>query len=288
VLLARNGKTDIGRNGMFLQPGDRITTGAAGKATVLFRNGSKMRLFENSDFEITRVAEAAATRERSFDFELNLRKGSLRGNLRQGRQTARIRTPVVVIGVKGTVFRVTEEPAEGTSVAVTEGQLAITNSNSSVEVGPGQRVRRAKVFDELSEKLEDLPNQIVMLPSTPIIDFSQPGQQVVNVTLQMTDVRSQKNVSVRGPIYLESFYYNIRFPASVSLDSEGTARVPMRISPPRLDDPDFDGRIIVRAYLDSSRFDGFGEGSLVLKSQGFLNERKLEIDASSGEVLLED
>lgn len=286
LTLQENGRTAAARPGKLLREDDVIQTGRDGRVTVLFRNGSALRLFENSELSIRRARETLIE-ERSFEIDLNLKTGSLRANFLPGRQIARLHTPVVQIDVQGTVFRV-NEGSQGSTIAVTEGRLLVSNGNSSLTLYPGQRLNQVSFLDDLSEKLETIPTQLVVESAPSRVDLGTSELQTLTLLLQLTDLQSRRIVRSSGPVYLESDYYNLRFPSSANLDSTGFVRIPVKIGPPPLADKKFDGRIIIRAFLDGSRFDPHGEGSLILETVGFPVERKLAIDATSGMVQVEE
>ena len=50
VTLSKSMRTTQGREGLMLYERDLVRTGVDGKATILFRDGSEIRLFENTEF----------------------------------------------------------------------------------------------------------------------------------------------------------------------------------------------------------------------------------------------
>ena len=52
VTLSKSMRTTQGREGLLLYERDLVRTGVDGKATILFRDGSEIRLFENTEFQI--------------------------------------------------------------------------------------------------------------------------------------------------------------------------------------------------------------------------------------------
>ena len=277
----QTGRKLVARSGSFLGEEDILETGKDGRVSILFRNGSKIRLFEDTKLSIQKALEANIA-TRAFEIEIQLHMGSLRANFLPGQQIASIQTPQATIKVDGTVFRMEEKPGSGTTISMTEGKLFVNNGVSSMELFPGQRLSEVKYLDELSTKLENMKTQIFMNLTPETVDLREFTTQKMTLTLQLADLRSSKVVRSAGKIYLESDFYNLRLPSRTSLDSSGFVRVPVRIQPPRVSDKAFDGQIVVRAFLDSARHNSHGEGSLVLNTQGTQPKRKLLIDASQG------
>ena len=57
VILSKSMRTTQGREGLPFYERDLIRKGVDGKATILFRDGSKIRLFENTEFQIQEASE---------------------------------------------------------------------------------------------------------------------------------------------------------------------------------------------------------------------------------------
>jgi hypothetical protein len=277
----QTGRKLVARSGSFLGEEDILETGKDGRVSILFRNGSKIRLFEDTKLSIQKALEANIV-TRAFEIEIQLHTGSIRANFLPGQQIASIQTPQATIKVDGTVFRMEEKPRSGTTISMTEGKLFVNNGVSSMELFPGQRLSEVKYLDELSTKLENMKTQIFMNLTPETVDLREFTTQKMTLTLQLADLKSSKVVRSAGKVYLESDFYNLRLPSMTSLDNSGFVRVPVRIQPPRVSDKAFDGQIVVRAFLDGARYNLHGEGSLVLNTQGTQPKRKLLIDASQG------
>ncbi len=273
-------KTRRGREGLILYAGEQVRTGKDSKATVEFRDGSRFRLFRETDFVIESGSEQQ-TRERTFKFQLALNIGSLQGRLRRGRQRTRLRTPTAIVGVKGTSVRVTELAEGKATVALSEGLVEVKNAVSSAELNPGQWLHEITRIDELSEKIADMPNILYLKTEQYDLDFSD-GQTIqLFISIQMEDAQSGKITKRSGPVRLESEYYSIRMPSRVYLDADGFFRVPVEIDPPRKDDQEFNGLILVHANMDEVGFDDVGEGIIVFRVIGPTRKRTLLIEPRS-------
>ena len=98
AVTAKSPKGRRGINGMLLFAGDKISTAENSKATIEYRDGSRVRLFQNSQL-VLNLSEEQSTSKRTFKFQLSLKKGSLRGRFLKRLQRTRIRTPTAQIGV---------------------------------------------------------------------------------------------------------------------------------------------------------------------------------------------
>ena len=105
AVTAKSQKGRRGINGMLLFAGNKINTAENSKATIEYRDGSRVRLFQNSQL-VLNFSEEQATSKRTFKFQLSLNKGSLRGRFLKRLQRTRIRTPTAQIGIKGTTVRI--------------------------------------------------------------------------------------------------------------------------------------------------------------------------------------
>ena len=136
AVTAKSPKGRRGIDGMLLFAGDKISTAGNSKATIEYRDGSRVRLFQNSQL-ILNLSEEQATSKRTFKFQISLKKGSLRGRFLKGLQRTRIRTPTAQIGVKGTTVRIKDNDNRAT-VSLTEGQVEVSNLSSKTLLNPGQ------------------------------------------------------------------------------------------------------------------------------------------------------
>jgi hypothetical protein len=125
-LTASTGKVEVGRGeppvwktasaGDSLAAGDRVRTGADGRAELM-HDGATLRVYPNS---VLRLPEAEASRG------VGLEKGSsLFDVLHQEREGFEVRTPEVVVSVKGTRFGVSVEDGGDAAVAVFRGLVGV-------------------------------------------------------------------------------------------------------------------------------------------------------------------
>jgi len=119
--------------GMYLYPGDTVRTGKNSKAIVLYANGAETKINELTELI---VGEEQTQEEK----KIRLRKGIIWNRTLGVRAKLMIRTPVAVIGVRGTQFDTSVEEATGdTSVYVYEGVVTLKNAFGAVDVTAGQK-----------------------------------------------------------------------------------------------------------------------------------------------------
>ena len=276
AVTAKSPKGRRGINGMLLFSGDKINTAENSKATIEYRDGSRVRLFQNSQL-VLNFSEEQATSKRTFKFQLSLNKGSLRGRFLKGLQRTRIRTPTAQIGVKGTTLRVKDNDNRAT-VSLTEGQVEISNLTSRTILNPGQWLNDFSRTEDLTKKVSPMPNILHIKTFDYELDFRDGKSKELKFSVQLQHDISGKSVARSGIVMFESDYYSIHLPKSFMLDKKGFARVLVGIDPPRLIDPEFNGLITVRAFLDQEGFDDVAEGSLVLKILNAGKKRTLLIN----------
>ncbi|MGK5092658.1 FecR family protein [Deltaproteobacteria bacterium TL4] len=283
VTISRSNKRTLGRNGLLLYANDQITTGVAGKVTVLFRDGSEIRLFENTQFTIE-SGEEIPTRKRTFQYKLFMKLGSFWGKFIKERQETSIRTPTATIGIKGTTLRISEAEDKA-SVALAEGKISVKNATSEVELIPGKRIKEFSKTDQLAEKIEDIPYKLFINSETYQLDFKEGDSKKFRLDIQIGEVANKKNLKRAGAIYLKSNYNGVRFPSDVKLDADGFTRVPIEIDPPRKDDDEFDGSILIWAVMDDTQSDDVGEGTLLIKTKSQQAKQNIRFDANSGDMI---
>ena len=280
AVTAKSPKGRRGINGMLLFAGDKISTIENSKATIEYRDGSRVRLFQNSQV-VLNLSEEQGTSLRTFKFKLSLNKGSLRGRFLKGLQRTIISTPTAQIGIIGTTFRIKDYDNSAT-VSLTEGQLEVSNLSSKTMLNPGQWLPDFGRTEDLSEKVAQLPNILHLKTFDYELDFRDGKSKKLKLSVQLQHTISGKSVQQSGLVGFESNYYSIRLPKKIMLDKKGFARVLVKIAPPRMTDPGFKGLITIRAFMDQDGFDDLAEGSLVLKIFNAGKKRTLLINPEGG------
>jgi hypothetical protein len=275
-----NGETVQARIGLLLRAGDTVVTADQSRATIKFRDGSEIRLFQNTRF-VLQAAKESVGNDRSFRFDLLLRAGSLWGLFVKQHQTAKISTPTATIGIKGTTLRITEQDNTA-RVALTEGLIEVSNERKTVELEPGKRLVNFTRVDDLSLKIEPIPFKLEMRSEKRKLAFAGNQPEEVFVTLQLTNVTTGREVPRAATIYFRSNYDKITYPPMAKLDQRGFARVPLTVAPPEAADAQLNGNVYVWAVIDQADADDTGEGRILFNIPVSAGEEHIKIDAEKG------
>lgn len=120
------GSWSTASDGMALYQGDRIRTGAGGKAVIVWFDASVTRLDENTEVDIiTLITEG----NRSIELDQNNGRTWNRVLVASGVSSYSVETPTAVASVRGTGFAVTANDNEST-IAVVEGSIQTTSLGS--------------------------------------------------------------------------------------------------------------------------------------------------------------
>ena len=268
-----------GRNGLLLKAGDTVVTDKEARATIKFRDGSEIRLFPNTNFLVE--SKEAEGGERFFKLNLFMKAGGIWGNFVKQKQIAQIGSPTATIGIKGTTLRLTDRDGQA-RVALTEGLIEVKNDRSTVEVQPGKRLSSFSRSDELSKKLEDIPYRLDMQSEKQQLAFEAGKAEEVYINVQLVDIKSGAAVTRPGLVYLRSNYDRITYPAKVSLDARGFARVALKIAPPEAIDAALNGSVYVWAVIDQEDADDTSEGRILFKIPVPAGKERVKVDSKTG------
>ena len=282
VVQKSDGATVSGRIGLLLRSGDTIVTLEQARATIKFRDGSEIRLFQNTRFVLQGARESAGS-DRSFKLDLQLRAGSIWGLLAKQRQLAKISTPTATIGVKGTTLRVTEENNKA-RVAITEGVIDVSNDVKTIELEAGKRLTAFTRSEDLALKVQPIPYKIDAKADKRQLAFEKNQPESVFVNLQIVDVATGREVARSAKLYFRSNYDRVTFPAAAQLDERGFARVALTFAPPEPADAQLNGSVFVWAVVDQEDGDDTGEGRLLFTIPVQAGQEKIRIEADKGET----
>lgn len=117
---------------------DVLRTGEAARLSIELADASNITMGENAEL---RVDEFVYTPDTGTEATLNLVKGALLfiGDKLRGeeRRDVRVRTPVAILGARGTHFWV--GPIDGaTGVLVVDGEVLVGSGSGRVRLGPGE------------------------------------------------------------------------------------------------------------------------------------------------------
>lgn len=133
-----NGTQTPAQIGSTVTTGDKIATGGKSICDLEFDDKTYTRIGENSELKITE----AELKEKKTLFgnvkkdkkvKIELAKGAILSKMKKlGKsEDFSVKTPVAVVGVRGTNFQTTSTPA-GTNVSVYQGAVAVTNITSNI------------------------------------------------------------------------------------------------------------------------------------------------------------
>jgi len=282
IVQKADGATVPARIGVLLRAGDTVVTTEQARATIKFRDGSEIRLFQNTRFVLQGAKESAGS-DRSFKMDLLLRAGSIWGTFAKQRQTARITTPTATIGIKGTTLRITEENNKG-RVAITEGLIDVSNDAKTVELEAGKRLTEFTRGDDLTQKIQPIPYKVDVKADKRQLTFEKNQPEAVFVNLQMINVSTGREVARSAKIYFRSNYDRVSFPARAQLDERGSVRVLLNFAPPEPSDAALNGSVFVWAIVDQEDADDTGEGRVLFSIPVPAGKDRIRIEADKGET----
>ena len=283
VDIKRDDRTIAARTGLILHDKDLVVTHTQSRITIMFRDGSLIRLFPNTKFLIEKSEEAPAG-PRGFLHKFRLKLGSFWGKFTRNRQKTVINSPTATVGIKGTTVALAARD-ELLQVSLTTGTVQIENQTEAVELEAGQFARNIPKNGSFSQNIETLRYQLIIRPDKGDIQVPEPGNtEELYFTLQLVDLKTNKNLERSGDVYISIATDNIVFDENIYLNNRGYARVKATISAPEKI-PDKVDTVEVFALMDGEEHLDIKAGStiLFLEYPEGINKR-LKIDASSGEV----
>jgi hypothetical protein len=272
-----------GRTGLILNDKDVIITGPKARVTIIFRDGSEVRIFQNTRFVIEKSDESRGGKRMFFhNFKLSL--GAFWGKFIKGDQHTIIKTPTATIGIKGTSVSLAENKGVF-DLSLFSGRVEIENDQEKFILKPGQMIKGLVWSDSIKDKVQDLPYRLVIKPDQVHIKIPPKGEtETIYLTMQIVESETKKNVFRSGSVYLSLDTNKILFEKNVTLNKRGYARVKAVINPFQKDDYG-KGQIKITAIMDGSEFLVVGSGQTILMYDIPPQISKtIRIDADSGEV----
>ena len=162
-----------------LSEGAIIETAADGYLTMQLANGSKIAIPSNSRMRITRLRTYLLSGGADLDFMVERGRSEINATpLRDNRSRFRMRTPVAVSAVRGTVFRIGYDGADSpTLTEVVEGNVAVNLNASAAQTS------LATGFGAAGSSSGKLQKEALLPPP----EFVQPGgvQRVRDVSFAL-------------------------------------------------------------------------------------------------------
>ena len=250
-----------GTNGMLLSQRNRVKTEKNGKATVLVKDGSKIRLFSDSELII-----GAKKRHNSrwMRYRLVLLSGSFWGHFVKDKNPIEIRGGTLRLQLSEASIRFSKKKT-GTDISVLKGTVRVFNKSSFVKLHGGQRLYQIQKNDFMPEKISIIPNQlkISLGPTEPV--FIGKKTIELNLNLQVVRYGSDYTVERPSPVHLWANYYNLELPSKIRLNTNGNAKTTIKVAPPSSEDRTFGGSVTFHAIIDQKGFDDVRDGTLKVR-----------------------
>ena len=281
VEVERESRILAGRTGLILYDNDLVLTDYHSKVSIIFRDGSIIRLFPKTKFLIEKSQEAKKG-SRKFLHRFMLKVGSLWGKFTQNRQQTTIITPTATAGIKGTNVAFSQRN-NAFSVSLSEGSVSIKNEDDEVNLEAGQMIRNLHKNGSVQDKVQSLPYQISIDPGRIEFKPANAGSKVdIFFTVQLLDLKTNQNVQKAGIIHLTSDLDKIEFPNPIQLNDRGYARVMAKVSALEPKDMEQNYAEILAVMDEEANLDvGAGRTVLWLDTSG-KKPQKIKIDVKSG------
>jgi tetratricopeptide (TPR) repeat protein len=115
-----------------LKGGDRVRTGPASRASILYADDTLQRIDEKTEIEVV----APSTGNNGI---LKVLGGRTYFTSRKPKDFGRVETPTVTAAIKGTEFSVDVAEGGATTITMMEGVVLASNDQGSVEIGAGEK-----------------------------------------------------------------------------------------------------------------------------------------------------
>ena len=143
VQLRRGAAASDATKGTSVESGDVIVTGAAGRAQIRFSDGGLVALYPDSQFTVTRYADAGNASEDHF--AVNLLKGGMRAVTgwigKRDPRNYKVTTPTAVVGIRGSAFLIAFNALGELLVSGEQDEIEVCTEAGCVGVKAGESVR---------------------------------------------------------------------------------------------------------------------------------------------------
>jgi len=139
VSIIANNDSNTVKNNMMIFEGDKIITGANASIKLKFENGSTSALQENSQLSVKKIY-LPDNDKTNTEIQLHLLQGSVNNNVKKATPNSRfiITTPSAVASVRGTSFRVSNDPlTQQFRTEVLKGKVSVSSQGHSVLLKQG-------------------------------------------------------------------------------------------------------------------------------------------------------
>ena len=133
----KKGKWQNAKIGTPLTADTELQTGPAGRATLIFPNGSKVTLNPGTLASLDQYSAGSYGTQTNMSLRLGRMNADIaKVNDANARNHFRVRTPTVVAGVRGTIQEVGYTPDKGTDVTLQESSSQIVDGNGRISIVP--------------------------------------------------------------------------------------------------------------------------------------------------------
>ncbi len=273
-----------GQTGMILEDQDLVITGQNAKTTLLFRDGSEIRLFQNTEFKVEKTTELKGTKKRGFFNRFQLNMGSFWGKFTKNRQRTTIKTPTATCGIKGTSVSFSERRGK-LNVSLSTGAVELENEDEKITLNAGKMIEGITKTGTFKNNIKDLPYFVELKPDNNKIVIPSKGNiGKMRFTVQIVNVKTKQNMERSGRIYFSLETDKIVLPRNVFLNERGYARFSAKILPFNAGDYG-NGKIELLAIAEGEDFMNVGAGQTMLSFNiPQKHQKTINIDAASGDM----
>jgi hypothetical protein len=155
AFLIRAGEKIIIFGGEVVYPGDGIITEKKSYVEIVFKEGHKIGVGENTEVKIDKTLLEEEGIFRKFLLKINIFMGKVKGYLRKGRgDWVNFTSPTSVVGVRGTEFEIICANDGSSAVEVYEGEVSLL-TDDIITLKEGERA----IYDVTEERLEIFPSE---------------------------------------------------------------------------------------------------------------------------------
>ena len=149
-------------------------------------------------------------------------------------------------------------------LSLSSGLISVQNEDEEMDLKPGNRIQNLSRKGSISEKVSPLPYRLTISPDRSKFNVPVPGRTTeIELTLQMIDVKTGRNVARTGEVYISVEIDKIVFPEVIKLNDRGYARLKAVVKPFQTADYR-EGQVEILAVMDGIEFIDVGSGMAVL------------------------
>lgn len=249
------------KQGFLIREKDIIYVGENSKATLVFRDGSSMRLFPNTKL-ILKKSRDENLDHRIITYIFILEYGSFWGNYILGEQKTIIKTSSADIWINEANILVTHAK-NGMGIRLSSGKVKIVNDDESILLKPGYFISGINKSGDFSNKIKKITNILQITSSDKKLTYQQIGdRRLISFSFQLEKIKSKSNINISGDVYVTASSKKFKFP-KVKLNKRGYARVVAVLEPFGINE-NSSSQIEVKAVMEGKEFIETGMGMNVI------------------------